>query len=338
MKKKQNPPRLILSSTPRSPVLHTRIPPPRHQTTSLPAPPHHLPPPRRLAAIFARVVAPPPSPAPPLRHLDDLLPPTPRRPLPAMRLTSSFQPAQPEPRPRRASPEPYPATYHHAPPPPLQHFPVAPPPTSPGWPPPPAPLTRTTPPPPHPWWSYHHRDLSRCRIWWDPPPASSSSWDPVGSASSVVVLVGSAPAPSPFTTSLRCRGPPPRCQLPRSGRAPSTRAGAAKFVGRRPSVPLFHLPSSVAGAARPWACSALRLLVQCRSGIRQDCSFVVVATCHSDFLVILYFTRLGCRSRAHPVQLAGASCAARWAYLEVPMGLLSPLHRPSRRPTASMER
>uniref|UniRef100_A0A8R7TP83 Uncharacterized protein n=1 Tax=Triticum urartu TaxID=4572 RepID=A0A8R7TP83_TRIUA len=93
-----------------------------------------------------------------------------------MRLTSFFQPAPPEPRPRRASSEPYPATYHHAPPPPLQHFPVAPPPTSPGWPPPPAPLTRTAPPPPHPWWSYHHRDLSRCRI---------------RSASSVVVPVGS---------------------------------------------------------------------------------------------------------------------------------------------------
>uniref|UniRef100_A0A8R7NXD6 Uncharacterized protein n=1 Tax=Triticum urartu TaxID=4572 RepID=A0A8R7NXD6_TRIUA len=107
-------------------------------------------------------------------------------------------------------------------------------------------------------------------------------------------------------------------RLSRSGRAPGTRAGAAEFLGHRPSVPLFHLPSSVAGAARPWACSALRLLVQCRSGIRQDCSFVVVATCHSDFLVILYFTRLGCSSRAHPVQLACASYAARWAYLEVP--------------------
>ena len=55
----------------------------------------------------------------------------------------------------------------------------------------PAPLTRTIPPPPHPWWSPHHRGLSRCRIRWDPPQASSSPWDPVGSASSVVVIVGS---------------------------------------------------------------------------------------------------------------------------------------------------
>ncbi|KAF7005097.1 hypothetical protein CFC21_020244 [Triticum aestivum] len=109
-------------------------------------------------------------------------------------------------------------------------------------------------------------------------------------------------------------------RLPRSGRAPSTRAGAAEFLGRRPSVPLFHLPSSVAGAARPWACSALRLLVQCRSGIRQDCSFVVVATCHSDFLVILYFTRLGCSSRAHPMQRAGPI----WRFHGPPLPTASP--------------
>ncbi|XBI44502.1 hypothetical protein VPH35_109126 [Triticum aestivum] len=59
---------------------------------------------------------------------------------------------------------------------------------------------------------------------------------------------------------------------PRLDRAPSTLVGAAKFMVCRPCAPLFHLPSSIAGAAWPWACSALRPLVQCRSGIRQDCN------------------------------------------------------------------
>ncbi|XBJ24102.1 hypothetical protein VPH35_002055 [Triticum aestivum] len=95
---------------------------------------------------------------------------------------------------------------------------------------------------------------------------------------------------------------------PRSDRAPSTRAGAAKLVGRRPSVPLFYLPSSIAGAARPWACSALRLLVQCRSGIRQDCSFVVVATCQSDFFShFVFHSSLGLSGGSHGPPLPTAS-------------------------------
>ena len=173
-------------------------------------------------------------------------------------------------------------------------------------------MTRTTPPP-HPWWSPHHRGLSRCRIRWDLPEASSSPWDPVGSASSVVVPVGSASRPLPVGylpavpgNSAALPGLAPITPMstaastsdngsrhPRSDRAPSTRAGATKFVVRRPSVPLFHLPSSVAGAARPMGVHCIVTPHAVQIGHQAGLLFVVVATCHSDFLVILYFTRLG---------------------------------------------
>ncbi|XP_044409526.1 uncharacterized protein [Triticum aestivum] len=75
---------------------------------------------------------------------------------------------------------------------------------------------------------------------------------PVGYLPAVPGNSAALPGPAPITpmstaASISDNG----SRHPRSDRAPSTRAGAAKFVVRRPSVPLFHLPSSIAGAARP---------------------------------------------------------------------------------------
>ncbi|XBI89990.1 hypothetical protein VPH35_027715 [Triticum aestivum] len=73
---------------------------------------------------------------------------------------------------------------------------------------------------------------------------------------------------------------------PRLDRAPSTRAGTAKFVVRRPSVPLFHLPSSVAGSARPMGmhCTVTPHAVQI--GHQAGLLFVVVATCHPHGCIV----------------------------------------------------